>query len=175
MPTVPDLTGLPEWRYRPHYHDHVLAIYKLYVKMADTHSQRRHTTNSFFLSVNSAAATLMAVYIGLTTKPMPDPVILQVLLAVAGMLLSFLWWLILGSYKDVISAKGEVIHTIEQYLPFPPYCRERVALDRGNHLYRKLTDIEDKVPILFMVCYVILLLLTLYRSDILSLYGFTRP
>ncbi len=56
-------------RYGDNYQAHYLEIYKLYVEMADRISSRRHNTNSFFLTINSAVIAVLGyvqfgVYLG---------------------------------------------------------------------------------------------------------------
>src|SRR3954468_12538694 len=86
---------------------HLLEQYKLYVGMADKISDRRQAANSYFLAVNSA---LLAFVGYVTTKETSDYLWL---LGLAGMALSYLWYRIVRSYRDLNSAKFVVIQAIE--------------------------------------------------------------
>lgn len=135
------------------WHTHLLEQYKLYVEMADRISQRRTSSNSYFLSVNSA---ILAFAGYLTSKGSTDYLWL---LAVAGILLCLLWFNIITSYRDLNSAKWEVVQQIEERLPISPYAAEWEAVGRGRNpkLYRPLSHIERAVPWIFAGLHVIVL------------------
>lgn len=102
---IPDRMAYPD---NEKWYSHLLDQYKLYVEMADRISQRRTTANSYFLSVNSAILAFVGY---LTSKDSSDYLWL---LATAGVTLTFLWHSIITSYRNLNSAKWEVVHEIEK-------------------------------------------------------------
>ena len=135
------------------WHSHLLDQYKLYVEMADRISQRRTSANSYFLSVNSA---ILAFAGYLTSKGSTDYLWLM---AVAGILLCVLWHNIITAYRNLNTAKWEVVQQIEERLPISPYAAEWDAVERGRNpkLYRPLSHIERFVPWIFAGLQVIVL------------------
>ena len=71
-------------------------------------SSRRQSANSYFLSINTA---LIAV-VGFAQRQLPQSQHwkLPITIAVAGMILSYLWLRLIRSYKDLNSGKFKVIH-----------------------------------------------------------------
>lgn len=138
------------------WHTHLLEQYKLYVEMADNISQRRTSANSYFLSVNSA---ILAFAGYLTSKGSTDYLWL---LAVAGILLCLLWFNTITSYRDLNSAKWEIVQQIEERLPISPYAAEWEAVGRGKDpkRYRPLSHIERAVPWIFAALHVVVLVKT---------------
>lgn len=138
------------------WYSHLLDQYKLYVEMADRVSQRRTAANSYFLSVNSAILAFVGY---LTSKDSSDYLWL---LAVAGVALTFLWYSIITSYRNLNSAKWGVVHEIEKLLPISPYHAEWESIQRGGNpgLYRPISHIEAGVPWVFFALHLIVLIKT---------------
>ncbi|MCR5696474.1 MAG: hypothetical protein K6G73_05795 [Marinilabiliaceae bacterium] len=125
--------------------------YKLYVEQANNISERRATANNFFLTTQTAIVTLPNVfehYNGLRV------------LYVAGIMLAVLWFFVILNYKNLNSAKYDVIGELEQKLPAMPYNYEWQKLQKGtnNSKYWPLSHIERIVPWVFVVCYILLLI-----------------
>jgi hypothetical protein len=154
-----DVIGLSEKDYGIHYRDHALEMYKLYVEMADKISERRQSANSFFLTLNSAIVALIG-YVDVSRSSLPATSSFFWLVAIAGMLLCFLWYRLIRSYKDINSGKFKVVHAIEKQLPLRPYDAEWTALGRGENpkLYLPFTHIEIYVPWIFFAIHLIVLL-----------------
>jgi plasmid replication initiation protein len=109
-------------KYGENYKSHLLEQYKLYVEMADKISERRQSANSFFLSVNT-------VIVGLTTYftlcgISCSSIILFSPISMAGLVICYMWYRLVRSYRDLNTAKFKVIHEIEQQLPLAPYDLE---------------------------------------------------
>lgn len=138
------------------WYSHLLDQYKLYVEMADRISQRRTTANSYFLSVNSAILAFVGY---LTSKESTD---FLWLLAVAGGALTVLWYSIIISYRNLNTAKWNVIHEIEKRLPISPYDAEWQAVERGKNarLYRPISHVESGVPWIFLALHLIVFIKT---------------
>src|SRR5207247_627562 len=98
-----------------------LEIYNQSVEMADRISARRAVASTFFLTVQSGLVALLAFVEGQRWS-----------IALAGIVLSCAWWLLLRSYRQLNAAKFKVIHTMEERLPLAPYADEWVILERKD-------------------------------------------
>ncbi len=132
------------------YQDHLLEQYKIYVESADRISARRQTANSFFLSINTGIIALLSyIHLGADTKYTSE---YFWLVALAGIVLSFMWYKLIRAYRDLNSGKYKVIHEIEKSLPISPYDAEWDVLGKGkeSNLYLPFTHIEVGIPWIFM-------------------------
>lgn len=138
------------------WHSHLLEQYKLYVEMADRISQRRTSANTYFLSVNSAILAFVG-YLTIGSEPK-----YMWLLALAGCLMTLFWYNIVISYRNLNSAKWQVVQDIEKRLPISPYDAEWDAVQRGENpkLYRPISHIESWVPWVFLFLHFVVLLRT---------------
>lgn len=138
------------------WHGHLLEQYKMYVEMADRISQRRTTANSYFLALNSA----IIGFIGYLTSK--DSTQYMWLLAIGGCTLTFLWYSIVISHKQLNAAKWLVVHEIEKRLPIRPYDAEWEAVERGKNkkFYWPMSHIESTVPWVFFALH----LMVIFRS-----------
>jgi hypothetical protein len=139
----------------------VLELYKTAVEMADRISARRATANSFFLT----AQTALVAVIGLTTPSLlKAPWWTALAVAIAGVVLSVSWWLQLRSYRDLNSAKFEVINTMEEQLPVRIFTDEWNILKKDptttswRRRYTELGTVERIIPGVFGLLYVLLFL-----------------
>lgn len=79
-----------------------------------------------------------------------------VAIAAAGITLSYTWHRGIHSYRDINTAKFNIIHQIESRLPLRLYHAEWLALGEGRDPKRFLpfTSVERKVPWVFIAIYV---------------------
>lgn len=158
MSLLETLLGRTPEEYGDLHSAHTLEIYKLYLEMADRVSSRRHSANSFFLTINTGLVAL-AGYTGFNRSAATDfeP---YLLVSLAGITLCFLWYRIIRSYRDLNSAKFKVIHEIENHLPLRPYDAEWTAVGRGKDpkLYLPFTHIEMVIPWVFSAVHVYVVL-----------------
>ena len=100
------------------YQAAVMEQYKLYVEMTDRISNRRGLANTFFLTLNSAILTLVAVF----WRDQPDSLspwfMLPALALTLGLCLAWFW--LVRSYRQLNSGKFAVIGALEQRLPASP-------------------------------------------------------
>lgn len=145
MQSIDKLLSVSEADYGDRYRDHCLAMYLAYVESADKISDRRHSANTFFLTVNTAL-------LGITGYLQNAGANLLWLVAFAGMVLSYTWWRLIKSYRSLNTAKFKVIHDIEQQLPFAPYDAEWEQLERGQQakVHTPFSKVEAWVPTVFM-------------------------
>jgi hypothetical protein len=137
----------------PGFDQAVLEQYKLYVEMADRISQRRALANTFFVSLNTGVLTLIAA---LWDKPPGGHVGWLAVPATVLMAECFAWYYIVRSYRQLNSAKYEVVGALEERLPASPYWRaEWWALGEGKDpsRYWPISHIEQWLPVLFAATY----------------------
>ena len=134
----------------------ILEQYKLYIEMADRISQRRQSSNNYFLSVN----TLLISCFTFMTNSEAKSSFNFLAISLAGWVLCFVWYRLIRSYKDLNSGKFKVVHEMEKILGYSPYDREWDKLGRGKDkaLYLPFTNIEPFVPFIFSVLYLISIL-----------------
>lgn len=122
-------------------------LYKMYVSSADDISKQRQNANTFFLSVNSA---LIAVF-GLVKSDAANYTIYGIV--IVGILLAITWLGKLNSYSRMNGAKFSIINILEEKLAAMPYNYEWKFLQLERH--RTFSSVEKKVPMLFVLAYVI--------------------
>lgn len=144
-----------KYSYGPEFENHLFEQYKLYVEMADRISARRMLANSFYVSVHTALITAFTVML---KDKVLQPTLLGVTPFAAVILLCFVWWRTVHSYRQLNSGKFRVVHALEQMLPVAPYDEEWVALGAGKNRskYLPLTHVENWVPVCFGFMYVLL-------------------
>jgi hypothetical protein len=134
-----------------------LELYKLAVEMADRISARRAVANTFFLTINTSLAALLGSGS------------FRWYVSAAGIVFAGTWWALLRSYRELNSAKYQVILAMEERFPVRVYGDEwailkrdpiRFALRRDTlrswaAQYRELGRIERIVPWLFVAIYTI--------------------
>ena len=153
--------------YGQDYKEHLLEQYKLYVQMADNVSARRSQTNQFYISVVSALLAVVALVgklFGGEINSRPGLINISfIAITVLGLGLCLIWFANLLSYRQLNTGKFTVIHEMEEQLPYPCYDREWDVLGRGTspRKYLPLTHIEQYVPAIVAVPFLIVLLYTI--------------
>ena len=135
------------------YQDHLLEQYKIYYESAEKISSKRQTANSFFVTLNTAIIALVSyVHVGSSTSTKYYWIV-----ALAGVAISYMWYRLIRSYKDLNSAKFKVIHEIEKKLPLSPFDAEWEVIGRGKNsaLYLPFTHIEVRIPWVFLVLHLV--------------------
>jgi len=122
----------------------LLAQWQTCVEMANSISQRRDTMNNIFVTLN--LAIMAAVSIVWDIK--------SILILVAGVVVCALWLLFIRNYKQLNSAKFDIINRIEKELPAQPFCEEWEKL-QSNKKYMDGTKLEKWLPIMFIALYII--------------------
>lgn len=135
-----------------------IELYKLAVEMADRVSARRATSNSFFLTVQTAFIAVA----GLAAPAVNERAWWTSLaIAIAGVSLSVSWWLQLRSYRDLNRAKFGVINEMEAGLPKQIFSDEwkflkKDPVPRWRGRYAELGTVERFVPWVFAALYILL-------------------
>lgn len=148
--------------YGKDYQEHLLEQYKLLVTMADNVSARRALTNSFYITVLSALLAILS----LTGENFATEAqnIIFLVVSILGLVLCMVWKININSYGQLNTGKFKVIQEMEAQLPFACYDREWELLGAGqdSKKYLQLTKVEQYVPYLLAVPYLLLLVYTLY-------------
>jgi len=142
------------------YQTHLIEQYKLYQSSAEKISDRRQSANSFFVTINTVLVSLIS-YLNFGAS---NPSKYYWLVSLAGIAISYMWYRLVRSYKDLNSAKFKVIHEIEKSLPVSPYDAEWEAVGKGedSKLYLPFTHIEIFIPWVFAALHFSVLIMILY-------------
>ncbi len=139
------------------YYEHLFEQYKLYVESAHKISDRRNLANSFFLTLHTLLIGIAGFAFKEGTRVASSWLLLFPLLA--ALTVCYVWWRLIKSYRQLNTAKFRVIGEYERLLPSSPFWRaEWTALGSGTDpkLYIELTKLEDRVPVVFGLIYIIL-------------------
>lgn len=156
-----ELFSITNEDYGDNYNQHLLEEYKLYVNMMDKTSERRASANTFFLTINSAIIGLMGLMLKISSGSIFFYVLWNVISALVGILLCFSWEEIIKSYSDLNAGRFVIIHILEERLPAKMYKSEWDYLkpQEGESRYTLMTLTEKRVPMLFKVLYIILIVI----------------
>lgn len=135
----------------------IFEQYKICVEMAEKTSSRRMNSNGFFLTLNSALITATINY---HQKFEADSIFIGIIfISILGVILCYIWFRLIKSYRQLNTAKFLVIGELEKLLPKSPfYAMEWKMLGEGKDkkLYTPLTALEQRVPFIFMILYILL-------------------
>lgn len=145
----------PQDTYGHTYRQDFFAQYKLFVESVNYTSDLKLKLNTFFLTVNTGLIT--AIGLGFSAQKNIGPSVWHLLLPLAGILISVIWWGVAYSYKQRNVIKLRIIHCLEEQLPLALY-RTEWALMEENHasfLKRFLFRIDLFIPFVFFICYLL--------------------
>lgn len=131
--------------------------YKLYLEHLDKLADRRQSSNSFFLTLNTGLCATLAF---LCSKDAAEELRrLLFVIPFAGIVLSVFWHRLVASYRQLSTGKFDIVHRMEKHLPMAPYRAEWGILGGGkdSSKYVPLTHVEVWVPRLFITMYAMLL------------------
>ena len=140
----------------------LLEIYKLHAELADSVSKQRATANRFYILVLSGLAVLFSTF--LQRKNGVPLEWLMVSFGLFGLPLAIAWHSVIRSYRQLNTAKFEVLHELEEKLAYRFSRREWDLLAKGTDrkVYQQLTVVESCVPIIFGIFFSMLLLIGIY-------------
>src|SRR5450631_3560391 len=84
-------------KYGDKYIEHLLEQYKIYIGGIEKISDRRQKANEFFLALNAALVTVLGFVI--EKQNQGDHIPIVTLASVAGLLICYLWYRMVRSYK----------------------------------------------------------------------------
>jgi len=151
------LFSTPPEEYGDRYRDHAFEQYTMFVGSAERTSERRLDAHKYFATIN--AAILTAIGLTLQFGNYESRMWTRLALAIAGIGVAIVYWLLIRSYKNLNSAKFNIIHRIEEKLPFALYATEWDALGNGADKKKHLpfSHVESWIPVAFLVGYLALL------------------
>jgi len=131
--------------------------YKLFAESAEKVSDRRQSTNNYFLTLNSALLAFTGYLTSISFR------IWHIVLALAGIFICILWILNIKSFRTLNSAKFKLLHKMEEQLPVKLFTDEWEYLDKGNKEgYMRFSKIEQGIPIVFLILYIIIIVLMIF-------------
>ncbi len=145
-------------QYGKKYADHLFEQYKLFVDSAEKTSDRRLDAHKYFATIN--AAILTALGLTLQFGNYESRIWARLVLGIAGVGSSVVYWMLIRSYKNLNSAKFAVIHRVEEKLPLALYSTEWDELGNGKDARKHLpfSHIEIWIPVACALGYGILLI-----------------
>ncbi len=138
----------------------IMEQYKIFVESAQKISDTRSQTNKFFISILSILFAISAlvsnfnniIYLSVCT----------LVIGLFGILLCYLWYRSIHTYKALNSAKFAVIHEIEQELPIKCFIKEWDILEKCKKKeYLIITGTEKKLPILLALPFILIIILSI--------------
>lgn len=140
--------------------EHLLEQYKLYVQMADNISNRRAQANTFYITVLSGFLALIPV---IDQLGLAKSAFFLFCMGVIGLTLCGVWFVTIQQYRQLNSGKFQVIHDMEKQLPFACYEIEWNYLTEGERKYKKLTRVEQFVPVILSLPYLFMIIYSLWK------------
>ena len=133
--------------------------YKLYLSTSESLVSRRQSVSTFYLSANSALVTICSVIFALLGD-ISEKMFIAVVISLVGIIMDVSWMRILDAYGTLNASKMKIISLIERRLPVSLYDKEwDVMSDKLNgKKYISFTDSEKRMPHIFIVIYVIVIL-----------------
>jgi hypothetical protein len=144
--------------YGEKYQDHLLEQYKLYVETSQHVTEKRQNSNNYLLTLNSSLVTLFVVFLSTFGHHRWNA-----LVPATGLVVCFIWYSLVDSYKDLNRAKFVVIYELEKQLPVALFRREwdvcglNQKSDKDKpveEMYVPLTKLERWIPVAFSVLYI---------------------
>jgi uncharacterized membrane protein len=132
--------------YGDSFDGHVMEQYRIFVETEERLVTRRQGENRFFLSINALVVTVLSVLLrqGISDQEASAGVFL---LGAAGVALCWAWLKMIDSYKDLNTAKFDVIADFEAQLPVRMFGAEWDAATARE--YQPFTTVEKRVPFVF--------------------------
>lgn len=142
--------------YGTEYTNHLFEQYKLYIDSIEKTSDRRQQANNYFIAINTALISLVGL--SFQIEIFKNSPWLKILLAILGIIICFIFYFLIKSYKQLNTGKFTVIHEIEKNLPLALYKYEWQILGKGKDKskYYPFSHIELLIPWVFGILYLTL-------------------
>ncbi len=135
--------------------------YKLYVESMDKISERRYQANSFFLLLHTVLISSITGFLSLSNQSTTRYGWIF-FATIAGIVLSYTWYHLIQSYKQLNTGKFKIIHALEELLPVKIYSYEWEVLKHGDGtVYKPFSHIEILIPIVFGLFYGVIIIVLL--------------
>lgn len=139
------------------YIDHYLEQYRIYLHVMNSTHDRNSKSNDFFLGLNTAIIAALGY---LEAKDATSNSIIFLFAPFVGIAICYCWYQIISAYRQLNRAKFNVIHEVEKKLPISLFETEWELLGKGKDKkkYLVLSKIERKIPIIFIILYIVIFL-----------------
>ena len=150
--------------------EQLLEIYKLQAQLVNSISNRRTTTNRFYIVVMSGLTLIFSTFLQNKDKlpvELLSVVSIEQLIAAFGVLglsLSWVWCISINSYLRVNSRKYEALKKLENKLEYQFFKSEWEFLpdNERENTYWQQSRIELTLPTVFFFCFTLLMGYGLY-------------
>lgn len=156
---ISKIFSLSEEEYGDGYKEKLFEQYRIFLQMIDGLEHRRKVTHSFFLSVNTGLIAVLGIstQIGFTIGPNNFLWLFGGI--IAGIMFSYSWYRTIESYIQLSTVKWNIVLEIERKLPLKIHEIEwKILTNNKKSKYKKLTDVESVIPVIFIGLYALLLL-----------------
>jgi hypothetical protein len=143
--------------YGPDYKAHLLSQYQIYCEALENATSRRQELNRLFILLNTGIFTIIGILLQQGNSKSLFISLLPVV--IIGFFVCYLQWKFLGMYKELITAKFNVIYEIEKSLPLGLYIQEWEQINSRNNKYKSFSEIEKQIPLIFSAIYLFIFLL----------------
>lgn len=142
----------------------LLEQYKFYAGTSSEVSNRRLKTNRFYVSLLSGILVAFPFVLDLDNLT-PFRLVVMLTIGFVGVVIAVVWFFNIWSYKQLNSGKYEVIHDMEEELPYACFTREWEILGEGRHFQKYVTHwkVERMVPWLVAIPYLVLVVFSASR------------
>lgn len=175
-PSIDDIFSLSKEDYgKDDYDNKLFEQYRIYLQNIDSLENRRKTTHSFFLSINTGLIAALGILAQFGTTFEDNNHLWLIGGGIAGILFAYSWFRTIRSYILLGTVKWSLILEIEKKLPLKIHEVEWNILTskKGRwSRYRKLTDVELAIPLIFIALYILFLLII---TGMIDLNGLTEP
>ncbi len=151
-----DLFSKKEQEYGVNYQSHLFEQYKIFIDSVEKTSDRRQQANNYFITINTALISLIGL--SFQVNLFENSPWLKILFAVLGIVICFVFYFLIKSYKQLNTGKFAVIHEIEKHLPLALYKYEWKVLGEGKDKtkYYPFSHVELWIPRIFGILYLAL-------------------
>lgn len=147
----------------------LIEQYKVYLQTSEEVLNRRQNVSNFYTTLNTSLLTLTATIASILfgIKSLTNNYLLgcsiAIIISLIGVFLCFNWIKLLDSYGILNGAKIRVISEIEKKLPANIYDTEWKVMSEklGSKNYISFTNIEKRVPKIFISIYCLLIFLAI--------------
>lgn len=128
--------------------------YKMYISGIEKISDRRESANKYYWTINTGIILTSGFFISLELK-LYNLLIILLLVSILGSFLSYIFWLLIRSYRQMNTGKFAVVHKMEEQLPVALYKNEWIELGEGKDKskYYPFSHIEGLIPLVFCGIY----------------------
>ncbi len=151
------------------YFDHYLEQYRIYLHIFNSTNDRSSKSNDFFLGLNTAIIGVLGYLETKTFQPGGSTIFLFA--PFVGIAICYSWYQMISSFRQLNRAKFKMIHAVEKQLPISLFETEWEFLGKGKDKkkYYPLSLIERKIPVIFIILYIMIFLTKLPIAPISNL------